>query len=137
MIMVDWDETASKPPGPNVESLPLLKGKHYFCNVLFSHMGDESVLRERLQGMVDNLAKSGAKEIVFVHDDCYVALKRVAPELSSQIPFRPVHLFEHLRDILKEKEGKLRKLHMKVAYQRPCASHYTPEKDPLVNELFG
>ena len=25
---------------------------------------------------------------------------------------------------------------MKVAYQRPCASRYTPEKDPLVNEIF-
>ena len=51
--------------GELFETIPLLKGKHYFCNVLFAHMGDESVLRERLQGMVDSLAKSGAKEIVF------------------------------------------------------------------------
>ena len=122
--------------GELFETIPLLKGKHYFCNVLFAHMGDESVLRERIQGMVDNLAKSGAKEIVFVHDDCYAALKGVAPELGIKIPFRPVHLFEHLRDVLKEKKGKLKKLNMKVAYQRPCASRYTPEKDPLVNEIF-
>jgi Fe-S oxidoreductase len=122
--------------GQLFETIPLLKGKHYFCNVLFAHMGDESVLRERLQGMVDSLAKSGAKEIVFVHDDCYAALKGVAPELGIKIPFRPVHIFEHLRDVLKEKKGKLKKLNMKVAYQRPCASRYTPEKDPLVDEIF-
>ena len=25
---------------------------------------------------------------------------------------------------------------MKVAYQRPCASRYTPDKEPFVDELF-
>jgi Fe-S oxidoreductase len=111
--------------------MPLLKGKHYFCNVLFAHMGDESVMLNRLQAMVDNLAKSGAKEIVFVHDDCYAVLKGIAPEYGIKVPFRPVHLFEYLRDYLKENKGKVRKLNMKVAYQRPCASRYTPEKDYL------
>ena len=33
--------------GQLFETIPLLKGKHYFCNVLFSHMGDESIARER------------------------------------------------------------------------------------------
>ena len=122
--------------GELFETIPLLKGRHYFCNVLFAHMGDESIMRERLQGMVDNLAKSGAKEIVFVHDDCYAVLKGIAPEMGIKLPFRPVHIFEHLRDYLKAKTGELKKLNMKVAYQRPCASRYTPEKDPLVDEIF-
>jgi len=86
--------------------------------------------------MVDNLAKSGAKEIVFVHDDCYAALKGIAPECGINVPFRPVHVFEYLRDYLKENKSKVRKLNMKVAYQRPCASRYTPEKDYLVDEIF-
>jgi Fe-S oxidoreductase len=123
--------------GQLFETIPLLKGKHYFCNVLFSHMGDESIARERIQGMIDNLAKSGAKEIVFLHDDCYAAIKGIAPELGIKIPFKPIHLFEHLRDVLKEKKGSLKKLGMKVAYQRPCASRYTPEKDPVGNAIFG
>jgi Fe-S oxidoreductase len=122
--------------GQIFETMPLLKGKHYFCNVLFAHMGDESVMLNRLQAMVDNLAKSGAKEIVFVHDDCYAVLKGIAPEYGIKLPFRPVHVFEYLRDYLSENKGKVRKLNMKVAYQRPCASRYTPEKDYMVDEIF-
>ena len=122
--------------GQLFETIPLLKGKHYFCNVLFAHMGDESIMRERLQAMVDNLAKSGAKEIVFVHDDCYAVLKGIAPEYGIKLPFRPVHIFEHLRDYLKENGKKIKKLNMKVAYQRPCASRYSPEKDRFLDEVF-
>ncbi len=122
--------------GQLFETMPLLKGKHYFCNVLFAHMGDESIMRERLKAMVDNLAKSGAKEIVFVHDDCYAVLKGIAPEYGIKIPFRAVHLFEFLRDYLKENKDKLTKLNMKVAYQRPCASRYSPEKEYLLDEIF-
>jgi len=122
--------------GQLFENIPLLKGKHYFCNVLFAHMGDESIMRERLQAMVDNLSKSGAKEIVFVHDDCYGLLKGMAPEYGIKLPFRPVHLFEYLRDYLKENKGKVKKLGMKVAYQRPCASRLTPEKDPVLDDIF-
>jgi Fe-S oxidoreductase len=123
--------------GKLFEGLPLLKGRHYFCNVLFAHMGDESIMRDRLQGMVDNLAKSGAKEIVVVHDDCYAILKGIAPEFGIKLPFRPISIFEHLRDYLKAHPGEIKKLNMKVAYQRPCASRYTPEKDPLLDEIFG
>ena len=122
--------------GQLFEALPLLKGKHYFCNVLFAHMGNETIMRDRLQAMVDNLAKSGAKEIVFVHDDCYAILKGIAPEYGVKLPFRPVHLFEYLRDYLKEHKNDVRKLNMKVAYQRPCASRYSAEKEPFLDEIF-
>jgi Fe-S oxidoreductase len=122
--------------GKLFEGLPLLKGRHYFCNVLFAHMGDESIMRDHLQGMVDNLAKSGAKEIVFVHDDCYAVLKGIAPEYGIKLPFWPVSIFEHLRDYLKEHRNDIKKLNMKVAYQRPCASRYTPEKDVYLDEIF-
>jgi Fe-S oxidoreductase len=122
--------------GKLFEGLPLLKGRHYFCNVLFAHMGDESIMRDRLQGMVDNLAKSGAREIVFVHDDCYAVLKGIAPEYNITLPFRPVSIFEHLRDYLQKHRNGVRNLNMKIAYQRPCASRYTPEKDVYLDEIF-
>jgi len=123
--------------GSLFQELPLLKGRHYFCNVLFAHMGDESIMRDRLQGMVDNLAKSGAKEIVFVHDDCYAVLKGIAPEYGIKLPFRPVSILEYLAEYLKEHPDRITKLDMKVAYQRPCASRYTPEKDRYVDEIFS
>jgi Fe-S oxidoreductase len=123
--------------GSLFQGLPLLKGRHYFCNVLFAHMGNESIMRDRLQGLVDNLAKSGAKEIVFVHDDCYALLKGMAPEFGITLPFRPVSILEYLADYLQEHAGQIRKLDMKVAYQRPCASRYTPEKDHYVDEIFA
>ena len=122
--------------GQLFENIPIIKGKHYFCNVLFAHMGDESIMRERLQGMVDNLAKSGTQEIVFVHDDCYAVLKGIAPEYGIKLPFRPIHFFEYLLDYLKEHKGSIKKLGMTVAYQRPCASRYTPEKEPMLDEIF-
>jgi Fe-S oxidoreductase len=100
---------------------------HYFCNVLFAHMGDESIMRDRLQGLVDNLALSGAKEIVFVHDDCYAILKGMAPEFGVTLPFRPVSIFEYLRDYLKEHKGDIKPLNMKVAYHGP-APPGTPRK---------
>ena len=52
------------------------------------------------------------------------------------MPFRPIHIIEYLRDQMKARRGEVRKLNMKIAYQRPCASRYTPEKEPLVDELF-
>jgi len=122
--------------GKLFEGLPLLKGRHYFCNVLFAHMGDESIMRDRLQVMVDNLSKSGAEEIVFVHDDCYAVLKGIAPEYGIKLPFRPVSILEYLRDYLRENKGAIKKLNMKAAYQRPCASRYTPEKDVFLDEIF-
>lgn len=123
--------------GSLFQELPILKGRHYFCNVLFAHMGDESIMRDRLQGLVNNLAKSGAKEIVFVHDDCYALLAGMAPEYGVKLPFRPVSILEYLAEYLKEHPDRITKLNMKVAYQRPCASRYTPEKDHYVDEIFS
>jgi Fe-S oxidoreductase len=122
--------------GQLFDDVTLLKGRHYFCNVLFAHMGDESIMRDRMQTMVDNLALSGADEIVFIHDDCYAAVKGMAPEYGIELPFRPVHFFEYLRDYLRDHQDKITKLNMKVAYQRPCASRYSPEKEHFLDEIF-
>ncbi|MDI9570907.1 MAG: (Fe-S)-binding protein [Pseudomonadota bacterium] len=123
--------------GSLFQELTLLKGRHYFCNVLFAHMGDESIMRDRLQGLVNNLAKSGAKEIVFVHEDCYALLAGMAPEYGIKLPFRPISMLEYLVEFLKDHPDRISKLDMKVAYQRPCASRYTPEKDHFLDEIFS
>ncbi len=87
--------------------------------------------------MIDNLAKSGASEIIFVHEDCYAAVSDIAPEYGIKVPFKPVHLFEYLRDYLSENRDKITRLSLKVAYQRPCASRYTPaEVEKILDDIF-
>ena len=47
-----------------------------------------------------------------------------------------MHIFEYLRSYLRDNRSIIRPLDKKVAYQRPCASRYTPEKDSLLDEIF-
>ena len=43
---------------------------------------------------------------------------------------------DHLVDCLRAKRDELRRLDIRVAYQRPCASRHTPEKEPFLDEMF-
>lgn len=123
--------------GQLFESAAILKGLPYFCNVLFAHMGNETLMRDRIEPLVNNLAKSGAKEIVFVHEDCYAMLNNIAKEYGVALPFKPVHLFEYLREYLLQHQDQINKLNLRIAYQRPCASRYTPpEVERILNEVF-
>lgn len=126
------------PQGQLFENLTILKGLPYFCHVLFAHMGNESIMRQRMQKTVDNLAKSGADEIIFVHEDCYALLKDIAPQYGIEVPFRVVHFFEYLRDYLEEHKDRITPLNLSVAYQRPCASRHTPaDVEIILDEIFS
>jgi Fe-S oxidoreductase len=116
--------------------LPLVGGKPYFCWMLFSHWGVESIQQKHAQEMVDRLALTGAKEVVCFHDDCYAMLAKLAPEYGIEVPFRPVHLSEYLVTHLQKNRHRTRPLNIAVAYQRPCASRHTPEKEHFIDELF-
>jgi len=99
-------------------------------------MGNESILREGLKPLVDKYAALGAEEIIFAHDDCYALMADAAPQYSVELPFKPVHIFEYLVRYLKSHPDKVKPLHWKVAYQRPCASRLTPGKEALLDEIF-
>ncbi len=116
--------------------LPRVAGKPYFCWILFGHLGAESVQRRHAQTLVDRLAMTGAREIVCVHDDCYTMLARDVPEYGIDLPFRPVHFTEYLVGYLKENKDRVRPLDIEIAYNRPCASRLTPEKEHFVDEFF-
>jgi Fe-S oxidoreductase len=116
--------------------LPQVGGRPYFCWVLFSHIGAESVQHRHAREFVDRLALSGAKEVVCFHDDCYAMLAKLAPDYGITVPFRPVHLSEYLVERLTAGRDRLKPLNLKVAYQRPCASRFTPEKEHYIDELF-
>ncbi len=116
--------------------LPKIGGKPYFCWILFSHMGAESIQQKHAQEFVDRLAATGAKEIVCFHDDCYALLAGVAPEYGIDLPFKVMHLSEYLVEFLSASKDRLTPLNFKAAYQRPCASRHTPEKEHFIDELF-
>ncbi len=123
--------------GKLFEKLTLVKGRHFFCNLMYPHIGNETLLREGLQPLVDRYASLGVDEVVFMHDDCYAAMTDSAEKYKISLPFKPVHIFEYLLDYLKTHPDEIHPLDMKVAYQRPCASRLTPWKDPLLDEILG
>jgi Fe-S oxidoreductase len=118
------------------EGLPILKGRHFFCFILFDHLGAGSITKKHIQGYVDSLAASGAKEIIVFHDDCYGALVDTAPQVGVKVPFRPIHVVEYLHDYLESHRDELHPLNLRVAYQRPCASRLSPGKEPALDKIF-
>lgn len=116
--------------------MPQVGGKPFFCWVMFSHMGGESIQRKHAAEFVNRLAATGAKEIVCFHDDCYAMLAGVAPKYGIPVPFKPIHLSEYLVEYLTARKGQLRPLNIKAAYQRPCASRLTPEKEHFIDKVF-
>lgn len=121
--------------GQLFDGMSIVKGGDFFCYIGYLHVGKESPLREGARKFVDKMASLG-KEIVFLHDDCYAMLKTKVRDYGITVPFRYRHILEYLRDYLREHRDRIRPLEKKVAYQRPCASRFTPEKDYLVDEIF-
>jgi Fe-S oxidoreductase len=116
--------------------LPRVGGKPYFCWIIFSHMGATSVQARHAQTLVNRLALTGAKEVVCFHDDCYAMLAKLAPAYGIDVPFRPIHLAEYLVTYLRANQDRIQSLDLSLAYQRPCASRHTPEKEHFIDELF-
>ena len=121
--------------GP-IYDLPRVGGKPYFCWVLFSHTGAESIQKKHAAEFVDRLARTGAKEVVCFHDDCYSMLTCLAPQYGIEAPFRAIHLAEYLVEYLTARKKDITPLNLEMAYQRPCASRFTPEKEIFVDRLF-
>lgn len=122
--------------GSLFDDLTHIEGEDYYCYIGWIHFGMVSPIDKGLPKFIDNLAATGEKEIVLLHDDCYASATTLAKEHGIAVPFRPIHIVEYLRDQMKARQGEIKKLDMKIAYQRPCASRYTPEKEPMLDELF-
>ena len=136
MSLCVFSKTDAKLMQGQLFDLPTVSGKPYFCWVLFSHMSGESIQRKHAETFVQRLAQTGAREIVCFHDDCYTMLAHLAPEYGIEVPFRPIHLSEYLVETLAARKDSLTPLNLKVAYNRPCASRFTPEKEHFVDKLF-
>lgn len=110
---------------------------HYFCQLMYLHYGKSSVIKERLPGIVDNIARHRPTEVVCFHDECYGAYTSYCQAVGIRVPFQPVHFYEYLYRRLGElKDTIARPLNLKVTYQRPCSSRLSPGKHHLVNDIF-
>jgi len=118
------------------EGLTIVRGGDYFSRIVYLHTGMESTVRAHAQTYINNLAKLNKHEIVFVHDDCYTMVAKKAPEYGIEVPFKPVHIVAYMVGYLKDHKSSIGKLEKRIAYQRPCISHYTPEKESFLDEFF-
>jgi len=122
--------------GPMFDGLTVAYGADYFCWLGYIHFGLESPLRENAQKFVDALANLNRREVIFFHDDCYSMITSKMREYNIPVPFKPIHILEYIAGYLRDHKSEITKLGVKVAYQRPCASRYTPEKDKFLDEIF-
>ena len=121
--------------GQLFKGMTIVKGGDYFCLIGYVHVAKESPIEKNAQKFIDKMASLG-KDIVFLHDDCYAMVHAKVKDYGITVPFKYMHLFEYLRNYLRDHQSSITKLNKKVAYQRPCASRYTPEKDVFLDEIF-
>lgn len=122
--------------GSLFDGLTMAEGSDYFCTLGYVHLGRPSLVRENMTRFVENLAALKKKEIICFHDDCYAALRVKTKEYGIDVPFKVTHLFEYLARQLKKRKDRIKLLGMKIAYQSPCASRYTPDKNHFLDEIF-
>jgi Fe-S oxidoreductase len=111
-------------------------GQEFFCNVVYIHFANTSIIKERLPFVIDNFKKLGVKEVVCMHDECYGAFASLAPAYGMEVPFKPIHYFEYLVKRLKELSQEIRPLNIKAAYQRPCSSRLSADQHHFVEDIM-
>ena len=128
--------------GSLFEGCSTIVGSDIFCNIMWLHFAKNSVIRDRVPQMIDNiwhyyLKDSQVTEIICYHDECYGTYHHLSPAFGIDVPFKPIHLFEFLTQRLDELKDRIRPIGMKVAYQRPCSNRLVPETRHWVDEIFS
>ena len=128
--------------GQLFEGLTTIQGGDYFCQIGGYHAGLPSMVRDNAQKFITNLAKVVPDDnyLICFHDDCFMMLEHYAKDFGIEVPFKFIHIFEYLRDYVKNNPDKIEKLNIKVAYHQPCASRIGwdafSKKDKILDELF-
>ncbi len=122
--------------GQLFEGATYLRGGEFESVLGRIHVGEETYIRDTLKARIDALTATGYNEIIMFHDDCYSAYTTKALEYGIPVPFKVKHYIEYLRDYLKAHTEQIHPLNLKIAYQQPCSSRYTPWMDPILDELF-
>ncbi len=117
------------------KGMTVVRGSQYASLVGMVHMGGASLAEKYGRKVIEGLAALG-KDIVYMHNEGYVLAHVKAKELSIGVPYKYRHLFEYMRDYLKNNQSDITKLNKKVAYQPNCAVRWIPEQDVWLNEIF-
>ena len=117
------------------KGMTVVRGSEYMSLVGCVHMGGASFVEKYAQKVIDKLASLG-KEIVYLHNEGFVLAHLRAKEYGITVPFKYMHLFEYLRNYLRDHQGDITKLGKKVAYQANCATRWLPEQDAFLDEIF-
>jgi len=128
---------AEKMKGQLFENLQYVSGLDFFCNLMFHHYARDSVIKERAPIILNNIKKQGIKEMICYHDECYGFYASFCPRNNIELPpgFKPIHIHEYLYKYLKDHESDIKKLNMKIAYQRSCSNRFIPETDEWVDKI--
>ncbi|MFW9916144.1 MAG: heterodisulfide reductase-related iron-sulfur binding cluster [Candidatus Thorarchaeota archaeon] len=118
------------------EDLSIIIGRHFFCQLAYLHFGKPSVIRERLPGIIENIANHNFKEVIFFHDECFSTFTAYTAAYGIEVPFKPIHFFEYLYNKLKERQADITPLNVKVAYQRNCSARLIPNMAHFVDDIF-
>jgi hypothetical protein len=111
-------------------------GQEFFCNVVYIHFANTSIIKERLPQVLENFRKLAVKEVVCLHDECYGAFTSLAPAYGMEVPFKPIHYFEYLYGRLQDLAKEIRPLHIKAAYQRPCSSRLSSHTHHFLRDIL-
>ena len=117
------------------KGMTIVRGGEYNSLAGYVHMGGASFVGKYGQRVLDNLARLG-KDIVYIHNEGFVLAHVKANEYGFKVPFKYMHLFEYLRNYLRDHKSSITKLGKKVAYQANCGTRWIPEYDAFLDEVF-
>ncbi len=121
--------------GQIFENLQYISGTDFFCNLMYHHIAKDSLIKERIPKIIENIQKHGIKEFICWHDECYGLWTSYCKRNNIDVPFKPIHLFEYVYGYLKDHESEINKLNMKIAYQRSCSNRFLPEIEEYVDKI--
>lgn len=122
---------------PLFAKMTKVSGWDFFCHMGLIHLGQKEMIKQGLERMIKTLSGLEAKEIVFLHDECYSALTKMAPQFGLSVPFQPVHLFAFLNRKLDAEKERIRPLNMEVAVQGACSTRVSPEVEEMADQIFA
>ena len=117
------------------KGMTVVRGGEYMSLVGCVHFGGESFVEKYAQRVIDRLASLG-KDIVYYHNEGFTLVHVKAREYGITAPFKYMHLFEYLRNYLRDHRSSITKLGKKIAYQANCATRFVPEQDAFLDEVF-
>jgi len=123
--------------GQLFDNLQYVSGRDYFCNLMYHHYARDSVIRERAPIILDNIKKQGIKEMICFHDECYGFYTSYCSRNNIELPkeFKPIHTYEYLYNYLINHESGIKRLGIKIAYQRSCSNRFIPEVDQWLDKI--